>query len=313
MAKRILITGGAGFIGSHIVDELVNKDYEITVLDSLIRGKIESIQPHIDSKRITFIKGDVLDKKIVDETVSKADYVFHEAADNINKSQKFPTDSVDVNMVGSVNVFDACLRHGIKRIIYASSASVYGNPKKLPMCESDELNPITPYCITKRACEDLLKFYSTKGLKYNILRYFNVYGERQNTDAYYTSVIILFIKRLMNNEAPRIDGDGSQSMDFVNIKDIAQANILALESEVENEIFNVASGVQTSIKELAEILIDSLGLNIQPEFNPRPVLVTRRQADISKIQKMLGYKVLVNRDEGLRAVALDVKNNIDKY
>ncbi len=313
MAKRILVTGGAGFIGSHIVDELVKKDYEITVLDSLIRGKIESIQPHIDSKRITFIKGDILNKETVDKAVANADYVFHEAADNINKSQKFPADSVDVNMVGSVNVFDACLKHNIKRVIYASSASVYGNPKKLPMVESDELNPITPYCITKRACENLLSFYSTKGLKYNILRYFNVYGERQNTDAYYTSVIILFIKRLLNGEAPRIDGDGSQSMDFVNIKDIAQANILALETDVENEIFNVASGMQTSIKELAEILIDSLGLKIQPEFNPRPVLVTRRQADISKIQKMLGYKVTVHRDEGLRAVAQDVKNNIDRY
>lgn len=313
MAKRILITGGAGFIGSHIVDELVKKDYEITVLDNLIRGKIESIQQHIDSKRITFIKGDVLDVAAVDSAVSKADYVFHEAADNINKSQKFPPESVAVNMMGSVNVFDACLKHNVKRVIYASSASVYGNPKKLPMVESDELNPITPYCITKRACENLLAFYSTKGLKYNILRYFNVYGERQNTDAYYTSVIILFIKRLLNGEAPRIDGDGSQSMDFVNIKDIAQANILALESDVENEIFNVASGMQTSIKELAEILIDSLGLKIQPEFNPRPVLVTRRQADISKIQKMLGYKVTVHRDEGLRAVALDVKNNIDRY
>ncbi len=312
--KKVLVIGGAGFIGSHIAEELVNKGgYEVTIFDNLSRGKYESIEELVKANKVKFIKGDITNFEEIDNSIREVEYVYHQAADNINKSQSFPINSVQLNMIGSVNIFESCLKNKIKKIIYASSASVYGNPSKLPMFETDTTNPITPYCITKLACENLLNFYSRKGLNFVALRYFNVYGERQNTDAYYTSVIILFLKRILSGEAPIIDGDGSQTMDFVNIKDIVQANILALQSDINNEIFNVATGTQTSIKELAEILIHSLDLKIIPQMNPRPVMVTKRQADITKIQKMLKYKVTVNRDEGLERVALDIKNNIDKY
>ncbi len=310
---NILVIGGAGFIGSHIVEELVKKNYNVTVFDNLCRGKLENIQHLIDSNKIKYIKGDIRDGIDIINSTKDMDYVFHEASDCINKSKKFPKESIAINILGSVNVFEAVLKNNVKRLIYASSASVYGEPKRLPMKETDELNPITPYCISKRTCENLLKFYSTKGLRYNILRYFNVYGKRQNTDAYYTNVIILFIKRLLNNEPPIIEGDGTQSMDFVNVKDVVQANILALESEFENQIFNVGTGTQTTIKQLAEILIKSLKLDIKAEFNPRKVLVSKREADISKIKNQLGYRVTVNAKQGLAEVSRDITEHPEFY
>src|SRR3989344_2654959 len=200
MITKVLVIGGAGFIGSQIVDELIKRGYAVRVLDNLERGKYDRLSAYVKESKIEFIKGDIRKKEDVDKSMLNIDYVFHEAADCINRSVRFPKESIDVNIKGSINVFESAVAHKVKKIIFASSASVYGDPKKLPMNEDDELNPITPYCISKLACERLLMFYSNHGLKYNILRYFNVYGPRQNTDAYYTSVIALFTKRILSKQ-----------------------------------------------------------------------------------------------------------------
>jgi UDP-glucose 4-epimerase len=201
----------------------------------------------------------------------------------------------------------------VKKVIFASSASVYGQPKVLPMSESNELEPVTPYCVSKLSGEYLLKFLSRFGLKYTTLRYFNVYGLRQHTDAYYTSVIILFLKRLLNNQPPVILGDGSQSMDFINVRDVVRANIMAMESDVCNETFNVGTGKSTSVKELAEVLIRILGKNVEPIFEKRDVIVTERRADVTKINKMLNFTPEISLRDGLRELIEDIKKHPERY
>ncbi|HIH39489.1 TPA: SDR family NAD(P)-dependent oxidoreductase [Candidatus Woesearchaeota archaeon] len=310
--SNVLITGGSGFIGSHLTRELVKMGNNVTVFDNLFRSDNNSLKDLIESKKIKFIKGDVRDEQAVDSAVKGMDYVFHLAAVCINYSVKFPKESLEINLMGSENVFRAALKRKVKRIIFSSSASVYGDPKVLPMKEDSELKPVTPYCLAKLASEHLLKFYGRSGLNYNILRYFNVYGVGQKADAYYTSVISLFIKRILSSQAPVIDGEGKQSMDFVNVKDIVQANVLAMNSETESEIYNVGTGISTTIADLADILIKSLKVDVKPEFNKRDVIVSERRADISKIQK-IGFKVTVSASDGLSEVAKDIAENLEKY
>lgn len=311
--ETVLVTGGAGFIGSHLIEELVKNGYQVRVLDILSRGSLTHIQPQIDSGKIDFIDGDIRYKDIVDKAMKGVDYVFHLAATNINRSSIYPEESFDVNFRGSQVVFKSALDHSIKKVIFASSASVYGQPKKLPMSENDELDPITPYCVSKLASEHLLKFYSRHGLKYTIFRFFNVYGLRQHTDAYYTSVIIHFIKKIINGESPVIDGDGSQSMDFINVKDIVRASILSLESDCSNQILNLGSGRSTSVKTLASIIINLLDVDIEPIFVPREIIVTERKADIIRAKELLGFETETSMEEGLKEVVADVVKNPDMY
>jgi UDP-glucose 4-epimerase len=311
--ELILITGGAGFIGSHLVEKLVSLGYPVRVLDVLSRGTLEYIQPLIDKGKVDYIDGDIRYKDAVDKAMKNVTYVFHEAATNINRSMAYPEESFDVNFQGSHVVFKSALDHHVKKVMFASSASVYGQPKTLPMSETIELNPITPYCVSKLASEYLLKFLSRSGLKYITFRYFNVYGIRQHTDAYYTSVIILFLKRLLNNEPPIISGTGEQSMDFVNVKDIVQANIMGMESDIENEIFNVGTGVSTSIRDLAYLLIDFAGKDVKPIFRPGIELVTERRADVGKAKELLGFKAEIDIKKGLREVAEDIAAHPDRY
>jgi UDP-glucose 4-epimerase len=311
--KLVLVTGGAGFIGSHLVEQLVNKGYRVRVLDVLSRGTLEYIQPLMDAGKIEYIDGDIRYQDAVDNAMKGVDYVFHEAATNINRSERYHEESFDVNFKGSYNVFKSALDHNVKKVMFASSASVYGQPKVLPMSETHELNPITPYCVSKLASEYLLKFFSRFGLKYTIFRYFNVYGIRQHTDAYYTSVIIIFLKKLLNGETPIIDGNGKQSMDFVNVKDIVRANIMAMESNVENEIFNVGTGKTTSIREIAYMLIEQSGKNIEPIFKPREVIVTERRADVRKAKELLGFEAKIDIQEGLKEVTEDIIKNPGRY
>ena len=310
---KVLVTGGCGFIGSHLVEKLVSNGYDVRVLDNLSRSNIEYIQPLIDRNKVEFIDGDIRYKDCVDYAMESVDYVFHEAATNINRSLVYPEESFDVNFKGSQVVFKSALDNNIKKIIFASSASVYGQPKVLPMSENSNLEPITPYCVSKLSSEYLLKFYSRSGLKYLIFRYFNVYGIRQHTDAYYTSVIILFIKRLLNNLSPKITGDGRQSMDFINVKDIVHANILGMESDIENETINLGTGISSSISDIAYMLIDILGLNLEPEFIPRDILVTERKADNNKAKKLLNFSPKIKLREGLEELIEDIKNNPGRY
>jgi len=236
-----------------------------------------------------------------------ADYVVHLASIAINKSVVDPEESVEVNMVGSDNVYAAAAEAGVRRLVFASTASVYGDPDTLPMSEDGPLKPQTPYCISKLASEHLLQFYGrTRGLDWNILRFFNVYGPGQRTDAYYTTVILTFIERLLAGESPTIDGSGEQSMDFVHVRDIARAIVLALESEQSKTICNIGTGEQTSIADLARLLIDAVGVDVEPKFRPRDVLVTRRAADTRRAAEVLGFRPEVGVKEGLGEVVADV-------
>jgi len=311
--ELVLVTGGAGFIGSHLVEELVAKGYKVRVLDVLSRGKLEYIQPLIDKGNVEFIDGDIRYNDVVDKSMRDVDYVFHEAATNINRSQAYPEESFDVNFRGSHVVFKSALNHNVKKVMFASSASVYGQPKTLPISENHELNPITPYCVSKLASEYLLKFFVRSGLKFITFRYFNVYGLRQHTDAYYTSVIILFLKRLLSDKPPLVLGNGEQSMDFVNVKDVVRANIMGMESDIENEILNIGSGKSTTIRKLAYMLIDIMGKDVKPIFKPRDVIVTERRADIRKAKHLLGFEPEFGLREGMGEVAEDIKKNPERY
>jgi len=309
----ILVTGGAGFIGSHLVEELVKKGHKVHVFDSLVKGKLSSIQYLIDEGKVEFIEGDIRNKDAVDEAMKGVDYVFHTAGIHIDKSVRSPDDCISTNIQGSYNVFHSALKHGVKRVIFSSSSSVYGDPRKLPMHEDDQLYPAEPYGAGKLFCEHLLQHLAKKGLKYNSLRYFNVYGERQAAHAYYTTVVTHFIKRIMNDEPPVIDGQGTQSMDFTSVSDVVRANILAMESAAVNQEFNVGTGISTSIAQLADIIIRALGKDLKPIFREREVFVSKRQAETSKAAQLLGFEAQVNVEEGIAEVAREIAAHPERY
>jgi UDP-glucose 4-epimerase len=226
----------------------------------------------------------------------------------LNKSISDPTESLDVNLLGTQNVLDAAARGSVRRFVYASSASIYGDPTTLPMRESDPPSPLTPYCIAKLAGEHLLSFYAQRSnMSWLALRFFNVYGPGQQTDAYYTSVILTFLRRLAAGEAPVIDGRGQQSMDFVHVSDVARSVGLALDSTATGEALNVGTGHQTTVAELADHLIRAVGADVQPVFRPREVLVTQREASTERIRELLGWEPTVELSEGLSSVVEHLK------
>jgi UDP-glucose 4-epimerase len=301
MSKQtVFITGGAGFIGLHVVPMLLEKGYKVRIFDNMFRGDRNRVAELVATGDVELIDQDVRYGGAVHAAMKGCDYVIHLAAVSINKSQADPHESIDINMVGNHNVFAAAADHGVKRLVFASSASVYGDPKKLPMHEDDRLDPLTPYCISKRAGEDLLGFYQrSKGLNWIALRFFNVYGPGQKPTAYYTSVINHFVKRLKNGEPPVIDGKGEQSMDFIHVHDIARSVVAAMEAEQGNVPVNIGTGIDTSIATLAEILIKAVGVDVQPQFNPREVLVSRRAADITRAREVLGWEPTIAVEDGM--------------
>ncbi|MEV6367330.1 NAD-dependent epimerase/dehydratase family protein [Micromonospora sp. WP24] len=301
MSKQtVFITGGAGFIGLHVVPMLLEKGYRVRIFDNMFRGDRDRINELVATGDVELIDQDVRYGGAVHAAMKGCDYVIHLAAVSINKSQADPYESIDINMVGNHNVFAAAADHGVKRLVFASSASVYGDPQKLPMHEDDRLDPLTPYCISKRAGEDLLGFYQrSKGLNWIALRFFNVYGPGQKPTAYYTSVINHFVKRLKNGEPPVIDGKGEQSMDFIHVHDIARSVVMAMEAEQGNVPVNIGTGIDTSIASLAEILISAVGVDVQPQFNPREVLVSRRAADITRAREVLGWEPTIAVEDGM--------------
>lgn len=303
MPETALVTGGAGFIGSHLVELLVAEGYEVRVLDNLVKGRLGSIEPLIDQGHVEFVEGDIRSRDVVDRAVRGSDYVFHTAGVHIARSVASPDECISVNLQGSYNVFRSALDHGVKRVVFSSSSSIYGDPETLPMTEDDRVNPVEPYGASKWMAEQLLVTLAKEGLRYNALRYFNVYGERQAAHAFYTTVIISFIKRILAGEAPVIDGKGDQSMDFTHVTDIARANLLAARCEATNEVFNVGTGVSTTVRELAEILREALGSDVHPEFSGRPSLVSRRQASTKKAEELMGFKAEVDVRDGLTDVA----------
>ncbi|TDC64633.1 NAD-dependent epimerase/dehydratase family protein [Micromonospora sp. KC207] len=300
MTKKVLITGGAGFIGLHVIPLLLDKGYQVRILDNMARGDRARVDELVKTGNVELVEQDVRYGGAVHNAMKGCTHVIHFATVSINKSQADPYESIDINMVGNNNVFAAAADHGVQRLVFASSASVYGDPKKLPMHEDDPLNPLTPYCISKRAGEDLLGFYQrSKGLSWVALRFFNVYGPGQKIEAYYTSVINTFIQRLRAGQAPIIDGKGEQSMDFIHVTDLARGVVAALESERNNLPVNIGTGVDTSIAQLTKILIQAVGADVEPIFNPRDVLVSRRAADITRAREVLGWEPRITVEEGM--------------
>ncbi|MEO7132322.1 MAG: NAD-dependent epimerase/dehydratase family protein [Dermatophilaceae bacterium] len=301
--KTVFFTGGAGWIGMKTIPHLLEKGYKVRIFDNMFRGDRDVVGQLVERGDVELIDQDVRYGGSVHAAMKGCSHVMHYAAVSINKSQADPSESMDINMIGNHNVFAAAADHGVKRLVFASSASVYGAPKQLPMYESDMLDPQTPYCISKRAGEDLLGFYQRRsGLSWIALRFFNVYGPGQKTTAYYTSVINHFVNRLRKGEPPIIDGRGEQSMDFIHVEDIARAGVLALESEKDNIALNVGSGVDTTIARLAEILIDAVGVDVKPQFNPRDVLVDRRAAATELARETIGFETSIDVVQGMTAL-----------
>ena len=284
---KILVTGGAGFIGSHIAEYLVQRGDDVTVLDNLITGSKENLTKISD--KINFVNGDIRDHKLLEKLVSDTTGVFHEAAlASVQQSFSMKGEYIAVNVTGTENIFKLAKEYGFK-IVYASSSSVYGNPKKIPVKEDDERKPINPYGKTKLDGEDLAKKYSEIGVKVIGLRYFNVFGKRQSKE--YAGVIKLFLQRIQQKKSPKINGDGLQTRDFVHIDDVVKANVLAMDSDINHRFLNVGSGLPTSVLDLANLIIEASGLSLESIHGPElSGDVRATQADIKLIRKLLNWE-----------------------
>ena len=259
---EFVVTGGAGFIGSNIVKLLVKKGHNVIILDNLNTGKRENLESIEDQINLHIV--DIRDKKTINEIIKDSDGIFHQAAlANVFESFSKSKEYFDVNVKGTKNIFEIAKENKIK-VVFASSSSVYGEVKIMPITENIDRNPIHPYGQTKLECEFLAEKFSKEGLKVIGLRYFNVYGLGQN-DAY-AGVITKFLNKIKENKSPEIFGDGSQTRDFIFVKDVANANLSAMESEINFEFFNIGSQKSISILELAQIIIKKSGLNLKPEF-----------------------------------------------
>lgn len=304
--SRVLVTGGAGLVGSHIVDALVREGASVVVYDSLVRGRMEHLEWARAHGDVEVVEADIRDREGLAQAMRGVDYAFHQAAAWLRRCQEEPRLSLDVNVVGTFNVLEACVNAGVKKVIAASSSSVYGEGLYLPTDERHPFNNDLFYGASKVAVEQYCRaFYKKYGLDYVALRYLNVYGPRQPFEAAYMDVIMHFLNRIDAGEPPIVRGDGSATVDLVYVEDVAQANILALKSPVTDEVFNVASGVETTIKELAHLLIRLRGKDgeLEPEFQPMDTgLVTRRWGDPRKAKRLLGFEATTPVEEGLRRV-----------
>ena len=296
---KILVTGGAGFIGSHIVEYLVQRGDDVTVLDNLNTGKRNNLA-RINQK-INFVNGDIRDYKLLEELINDTSGVFHEAAlASVQQSFNMKDEYFDVNVTGTENILKLAKEYGFK-VVYASSSSVYGNPKKIPIQESDDRKPINPYAQTKLEAEYLAKKYSEIGVNVIGLRYFNVFGYRQSKE--YAGVIKLFLEKMQQKIPPKINGDGLQTRDFVHIDDVVRANILAMDSNIKHEFFNVGIGNSISILDLANIIINASGLSLEPIHGPElSGDVRATQADITLIRKLLNWEPKMRLDDWLTKI-----------
>jgi len=300
---RALVTGGCGFIGSHLVEALLNRNCEVVVLDDFSTGKRENLKSFEACKNLTFVRGDIRNFDLVKTVVKDVEVIFHEAAiPSVVRSVEDPLLTHEVNVAGTLNVLKAGLDAGVKRVVYASSSSVYGDVKVLPKREDMPTIPISPYGVSKLAAEQYCKaFHQVYGLQTVCLRYFNVYGPRQ-TYGPYSGVITIFINKILKGESPMIYGDGGQTRDFTNVVDVVHACFLAAKiKRAVGEIFNIATGKPTTINFMAKKILKLCGRNdIKPKYAPPRLGDVRfSYADISKAQKILGYKSSVELNEGL--------------
>jgi UDP-glucose 4-epimerase len=303
--ERALITGGAGAVGSNIADQLVRAGAEeIVVLDNFVRGRRENLTWALANGPVKLVEGDIRDRELVAELTRGIDVVFHQAALRITQCAAEPRLGLEVMVDGTYNVIESALREGVRRIVAASSASVYGLAEQFPTDESH--HPYandTLYGAAKTFNEGLLRsFHAMQDLDYVALRYFNVYGPRMDIHGVYTEVLVRWMERIENGNAPLILGDGSQTMDFVYIDDIARSNLLAASVDANDVVFNVASGTETSLLELANLLIEVMSSDVSIEFGPERSVnkVPRRLADTTSARELLGFEAEIGIEEGLR-------------
>jgi UDP-glucose 4-epimerase len=302
--QRALITGGAGLVGSHIADLLVRENLsEIIVLDDFSRGRLENLEAAKAQGNLTVVSGDIRDRSLVNELMQGVDIVFHQAAVRITQCAEDPRLALEVLADGTFNILEAGVRAGVKKMIAASSASVYGLADEFPTPESHSgYHNRTVYGAAKMFNEGLLRsFHQMYGLEYIALRYFNVYGPRMDTCGAYTEVLIRWMERLADGKPCLILGDGNQTMDFVFIDDVARANIIAAKSPVTDEVLNVASGIETSLNELAAALGRAMGRDLRTEYGPARKVnaIPRRLADTQRAERLLGFRTQVSLEEGL--------------
>ncbi len=285
---KFVVTGGAGFIGSHLTEKLVKQGDIVTVIDNLNTGKEKNLE--LVKEKIEFVKGSILDHKLLEEITKDVDGVFHQAAlASVPDSFKKPTEYYDVNVNGTENIFKLSKKYGFK-VVYASSSSVYGNPIRVPIKESDDKNPINQYAETKLKDEELAIQYSKMGVSVIALRYFNVFGKRQSKE--YAGVIKLFLEQIRNKLAPRINGDGTQSRDFVHVDDVVNANIMSMNNDdIAHEFFNVGTNSSITVLDLAKTVIEASGLGVEPIFGPAlNGDVHKTMANIGLIEQKIGWK-----------------------
>ncbi len=296
-----LVTGGAGFIGSNIVEELVKRNAKVKVLDNFVTGRKENIAPFLN--RIELIEGDIRDRKILDKALKGIDFVIHQAAlRSVAKSVEDPFTTNDINVFGTLNLLMASRDHKVKRVVYASSSSAYGDAEMFPQKETDLPVPISPYGVSKLAAENYcVTFAKTFGLETVSLRYFNVFGPRQNPESKYSAVIPMFIFKMIKDKSPLVEWDGKQSRDFTYVANVVEANLKACVTPgISGEVFNVACGQTTPIIDIVKTINRLLGKDINPEFGPkRPGDVRKTRAGIEKMKRMLKVKRIVQFEEGL--------------
>lgn len=311
MAKY-LVTGGAGFIGSHITEELIKRGEEVRVLDNFLTGKRENIAPFLSD--IDLIEGDIRDFSQCQKAVKGIDYVLHQAAlPSVPRSVSDPITSNEINITGTLNMLTASKEEGIKSFVFASSSSVYGDAQRLPKKEGNEGNPLSPYALGKLTGEQYCRIFSQLyGFNTVCLRYFNIFGPRQDPFSQYAAAIPNFVTKILKSENPIIYGDGEQSRDFTFVSNVVEANLLASQAQnVSGEVFNIACGSRTTVNVLVDEIKTVLGKDIPSNFtDPRPGDVRHSHADISRAVEKLNYKPLITFKEGLEKTISWYKENM---
>jgi UDP-glucose 4-epimerase len=288
---KYIVTGGAGFIGSHIVEELAQQHHEVVIVDNLFSGKMENIQPFLEKKNVTFVQGSITDLSVLKNLFEGADGIFHEGAiASVPRSIANPLVTNEANVTGTLNVLIAARDCGVRKVLFASSSSVYGNTPTLPKREDMTPNPLSPYAVSKLTGEHYLKVFSeVYGIKSLSLRYFNVFGPRQDPKSEYAAVIPKFITKILRHESPTIYGDGGQTRDFTYVKDVVQANIRAMKSEAQG-VFNVAYCTRIDLNELASLIMEITGITVPMAYEPpRTGDVRDSLADIKRACEAFGY------------------------
>jgi len=303
--SRILVIGGAGFVGSHVVDQLLAEPVrEVVVLDNLVRGRQENLRQALEDERVRLVEGSIMDRSLLSDLMDGTDHVFHLAALWLYECVHEPRSAVEVNIVGTFNVIEAAQAAGVEKVVYSSSASVYGDAVETPMTEEHPFNNRTTYGATKIAGEQLMRAFNEQhGLDYVGLRYMNVYGPRMDYKGTYVSVIMKVLDKIEAGEPPKIFGDGSQAYDFVHVDDVARANVLALKSDASNVNLNIGTGVKTTIKELVDALLELTDSDLEPEYLPQEeMFVTHRVGSTELAERLIGFHAELPYREGLRSV-----------